>query len=123
MVGNAGPRKGGHTFQNFNNLKFSFSHEENTTYKVRIYTSRQINWSVSCVNLTLFPFQGIKAIRYNFSATIPGPNATLNVPMYLFTENGTFDVCDDEEVGVIDGVLKYNVEVNKSRLQSSFGVE
>ncbi|KAK3732909.1 hypothetical protein QZH41_012664, partial [Actinostola sp. cb2023] len=34
----------------------------------------------------------------------------LGVPMYIFTENGTLDVCGEEEVSVTPGALKYNIE-------------
>ncbi|XP_031565543.1 skeletal aspartic acid-rich protein 2-like isoform X3 [Actinia tenebrosa] len=86
-VGTTGPKLGKHAFNSFAPLDFDFTDVVDTNYK------------------------GISAKAFNFSAEIPGPNATLNVPIFFFSDNGTVNLCDDEEITIRRGIIKYNIEL------------
>jgi hypothetical protein len=70
-------------------------------------------------NITItFCSQGIKAFAFNFSVVIPGPNAILNVPIYIFSENKTLSLCDDKtEIDIAKGMIKYDIEVSYDNLK------
>jgi len=56
-------------------------------------------------------FQGLQAAAFNFSAVIPGPSAELVIPIYIFKQNGTIQLCDEEEIKIYAGMMKFNIDV------------
>lgn len=58
-------------------------------------------------------FQGIEAVSYDYSGTLPGPGATMKVQVFFFKENGNISVCDEEESITHDNrTMKFNVDVS-----------
>lgn len=86
IIGTSGSLK--HSFNNFAQLDFEFSPLVNSTY------------------------QELSCRYYNFTATdIVNENTTLTAFIYIFQENGTITVGEDQEVDVKEGTVKFSVEV------------
>lgn len=87
IIGTSGNKK--HSFNNFAQLEFAFSPLVNDTY------------------------QELACRYFNFTATnIVNEDTTLTAYVYIFQENGTITVGEDQEVNVTEGSMKFSVQVN-----------
>ena len=91
-VGSNRPRHAKHKLVEFATQHFNRSAAEDTTYK-----------SISCRRFTL-------------STTLEGPNATVDIEVFIFKENGTFTIANDaEDYSVKRGTVKLNVNIKNWR--------
>ena len=65
--------------------------------------------------------QSVKAKKFNFTALVPAPNATLNVMVFLFVEPGNITI-RGETLEVNNGTLAFSVEVCESLFCNLFFV-
>lgn len=94
-VGASGAMK--HSFNTFASLDFTFSALEDTS------------------------FAGITAKRLNFTADIKSVNATLTVPVYIFTNGGVISI-DGENSTVTAGTVKFNIQIEGWQFCGNSGV-
>lgn len=94
-VGASGAMK--HSFNTFASLDFTFSALEDTS------------------------FAGITAKRLNFTANIESVNATLTVPVYIFTNGGVISI-DGEKSTVTAGTIKFNIQIEGWQFCGNSGV-
>ena len=85
VVGKTGPKK--HSVNSLASQSFTFSKVDNVSY-----------------------YQGIKVINVNLSAYLSGPQATLDVMVFLFLESG-YVTFGNESFSVYKGTLKFNIKV------------
>lgn len=84
MVGKAGRK--GHQFDSFAGQDFNFAGLKDVTY------------------------QGLHAKNFNFSSSLPGPNATFTVLAYMFEDSGNITF-GNETSEMRKGMLKFNIQV------------
>ena len=85
VVGKTGPKK--HSVNSLASQSFTFTKVDNVSY-----------------------YQGIKVINVNLSAYLSGPQATLDVMVFLFLESGNVTF-GNESFSVYKGTLKFNIKV------------
>lgn len=85
VVGKTGPKK--HAVNSLASQTFTFSKVGNVSY-----------------------YQGIQVINVNLTATLAGPQATLDVMVFLFLESGNVTF-GNESFSVFKGTLKFNIKV------------
>lgn len=88
-AGNTAGKTGrkGHHFDSFSTQEFTFT------------------------GLTDVTYQGLHAKNFNFTSSLPGPNATFSVMAYLFEESGNITF-GNETSEMRKGMLKFNIQVN-----------
>lgn len=84
-VGTTGAKK--HSVNTLASQTFTFSKVDNVSY-----------------------YQGIKVINVNLTASLAGPQATLDVMVFLILENGNVTF-GNESFSVFKGSLKFNLKV------------
>ena len=85
VVGKTGAKK--HAVNSLASEKFTFSKVDNVSY-----------------------YQGVKVVNVNLTAVLAGPQATLDVMVFLFLENGNVTF-GNETFTVYKGSLKFNLKV------------
>ena len=86
VVGKAGPKK--HALNSLASQEFTFTKVDNVSY-----------------------YQGIKGINVNLTAYLSGPQATLDIMVFLFLEGGNVTF-GNESFEVFKGTLKFNIKVS-----------
>ena len=84
-VGKTGPKK--HSLNSLASQEFNFTKVDNVSY-----------------------YQGIKVINVNLTAYLDGPQAALDVMVFLFLEDGNVTF-GNESFAVFNGTLKFNIKV------------
>ena len=84
MVGKAGRK--GHQFDSFARQDFHFAGLKDVMY------------------------QGFHAKNFNFSSSLPGPNAAFTVLAYMFEDSGNITF-GNETLEMRKGILKFNIQV------------
>ena len=84
-VGKAGRK--GHKFDQFSMQNFNFT------------------------DLSVGTYQGLGVKNFNFSSSLPGPNASLTVMAYMFVEPGNITF-GNETTEMRKGMLKFNIQVS-----------
>ena len=84
-VGKVGRK--GHMFDQFSEQEFNFTDPSAGTY------------------------QGLVVKNFNFSSSLPGPNASLTVMAYMFKESGNITF-GNETTEMRKGMLKFNIQVS-----------
>ena len=62
-------------------------------------------------SLSAGTYQGLRVKNFNFSSSLPGPNASFVVMAYMFEENGNVTF-GNETSEMRKGMLKFNIQVN-----------
>lgn len=84
-VGKVGRR--GHVFDGFSKQDFNFT------------------------DVAVGSYQGLRVKNFNFSSSLPGPNASLTVMAYMFEDDGNITF-GNETSEMRKGMLKFNIQVN-----------
>ncbi|CAH3038194.1 unnamed protein product, partial [Pocillopora meandrina] len=92
MVGKAGRK--GHQFDSFAGQDFNFAGLKDVTY------------------------QGLHAKNFNFSSSLPGPNATFTVLAYMFEDFGNITF-GNETSEMRKGMLKFNIQIENWKFCSN----
>lgn len=61
--------------------------------------------------LSVGTYQGLGVKNFNFSSSLPGPNASLTVMAYMFEESGNITF-GNETTEMRKGMLKFNIQVS-----------
>lgn len=62
-------------------------------------------------DLSVGTYQGLGVKNFNFSSSLPGPNASLTVMAYMFEESGNITF-GNETSEMRKGMLKFNIQVS-----------